>query len=113
MCIECDRQPDLRHDHSVSATHLVTYAHDCAPGIAELAIDGVTPVVQQATSDCCGAVLAEGGTVEAGFSCTACGKPCQRVLSARMAHWTCQCGVIRHQELQPKPDALSLPAGGS
>jgi hypothetical protein len=58
---------------------------------------GRVPVQKKASSACCGATLAEGGTPETGFTCTACGKSTTRVLSDPVAHWTCHCGQKRSQ----------------
>ena len=101
MCVECDRQPGLRHEHSVSKSSEPDFSHNCPGGT----IQGVIPVVRYARSRCCNAVLAEGGIPETGFACTQCGKPAERVHSARTAHWKCACGVIRHQELADKETA--------
>ena len=40
----------------------------------------VTAVKQTASSDCCAAKLRPGAPPD-GYECTACGQPCQRVLS--------------------------------
>ena len=58
---------------------------------------GVIPVHRAARSACCSAVLAEGGNDADGYTCTACGKPTEKVLGDRKAHWTCRCGTRRSQ----------------
>lgn len=60
-------------------------------------VPGVIPVHREARSSCCSAVLAEGGTDEAGYTCTACSQPAAKVLGDRRAHWTCRCGTRRSQ----------------
>lgn len=65
---------------------------------------GLVPVQKKASSACCGAKLAEGGTVEAGFTCTSCGKATTRVLSDPVAHWTCHCGQRRSQVITQATD---------
>ena len=101
MCVECDREPQLRHEHSVTAGHEADLSHACGGGKKR----GMIPVVRYARSSCCGAVLKKGGTPETGFECTQCGKACERTVSARQASWKCPCGTVRHQQL------ADLPAG--
>lgn len=68
--------------------------HDCPEeGIKP----GAIPVIRKASSKCCGAKLAEGGTDEAGHTCSGCSKPTEKVLGPATAHWTCACGVRRSQ----------------
>lgn len=80
----------------------IDVSHGCAAGggVAK----GLVPVQEKASSACCGAVLAEGGTPEAGFTCTACGKATTRVLSDMTAHWTCKCGQRRQQVITRATD---------
>lgn len=79
--------------------------HDCADGDNAGPDGGVVPVHQEARSSCCAAVLAEGGTPETGFSCTACGRACERVLGPHTAHWTCKCGQRRKQVVTVAEDS--------
>lgn len=72
-------------------------SHDCEHGEDAGPAGGVVPVHQAARSSCCGAVLAEGGTDEAGYTCTGCAKPCSKVMGDPTAHWTCLCGTRRSQ----------------
>lgn len=76
--------------------HEVDVSHGCASGGGTA---GVIPVHRSASSHCCAAVLAEGGTPETGFTCTGCGRPCSRVLGPPVAHWTCLCGERRRAQL--------------
>ncbi len=64
--------------------------HHCEHGAKP--VPGAIAVVTQALSSCCGAILAEGGTPEAGWTCTACGQGCERVMGEPAASWTCHCG---------------------
>jgi len=80
---------------------LVNTTHDCEHGGGAT---GVIPVQRKASSSCCGATLAEGGTDEAGHTCTGCGKPCTRVLGQPAAHWTCRCGQRRQQVITDPQD---------
>ena len=73
---------------------VVNTSHGCASGGGAA---GAIPVLQKASSSCCGAVLAEGGTEAAGYACTGCGQPASRVMSDPVAHWTCLCGQRRQQ----------------
>ena len=52
---------------------LIDTSHDCETGGD--AAPGAIPVQRKASSSCCGATLAEGGTDENGHTCTACGQP--------------------------------------
>jgi hypothetical protein len=69
--------------------------HDCEHGGGS--VGGAIAVVQKASSSCCGAKLAEGGTDEAGHTCTGCGQATSKVMGDRIAHWTCPCGDRRQQ----------------
>lgn len=75
--------------------------HDCD---AEGIMPGVIPVHQKASSACCGEVLAEGGTDEAGHACTGCQKTTTKVMGPPTAHWTCGCGQRRSQEITTAVD---------
>jgi hypothetical protein len=81
----------------------IDVSHDCEQG------GGVKPgaiaVQAKASSSCCGAALAEGGTDEAGHTCTSCGKAATKVMGPRTAHWTCTCG-------QPRSQAVTEPQDG-
>jgi hypothetical protein len=79
----------------MSSSYQPSLDHDCEHGGG--AVGGLLAVHQKASSSCCGEILAEGGTPEKGFSCSKCGKKCQRVLGAPTAHWTCPCGERREQ----------------
>lgn len=74
---------------------VIDVSHDCESGGGS--VTDTAPVHQAASSSCCGAVLAEGGTPETGFTCSQCGEPCERVLGEPTAHWTCHCGTRRSQ----------------
>jgi hypothetical protein len=80
----------------------ISVAHDCEGGGD--AVGGVVPVHRKASSSCCGAVLAEGGSDEAGYACTGCSQPCEKVLGPRTAHWTCHCGTRRSQVIAEPVD---------
>lgn len=71
--------------------------HGCGATGVEHIKPGAIPVQRKAASACCGAKLAEGGTDEAGHTCTECAKPTEKVLGPASAHWTCGCGVRRSQ----------------
>lgn len=77
------------------------YTHGCADGGAA---DGVPVAQRKASSQCCGAKLAEGGTDENGHTCTQCGQPAVKVLGPKTAHWTCTCGQRRSQVLTEAVD---------
>jgi hypothetical protein len=84
------------------ATVAIDPTHDCegggdVPG-------GVVAVHEKASSSCCGAVLAEGGNDEAGYTCTGCGQPCEKVMGPPTAHWTCSCGTRRQQVVTQATD---------
>lgn len=77
-------------------------SHGCPSGggVAK----GLVPVQRKASSACCGAVLAEGGSEEAGHTCTGCGNATTRVLAEPVAHWTCHCGQRRSQVVTQATD---------
>ncbi len=83
--------------------YAVSLGHDCEHG------GGITPgaiaVQRKASSSCCGATLAEGGTDAAGHTCTACAQPTSKVLGPKTAHWTCVCGQRRSQAVTEPQDA--------
>jgi hypothetical protein len=81
----------------------VNTAHDCEHGGGTG--PGLIPVQRKASSGCCGAKLAEGGTDGSGHTCTACGKPAAKVMGPRIAHWTCLCGQKRSQVITEPQDA--------
>jgi hypothetical protein len=76
-------------------TITVDPSHDCEDGGGFA--PGLIPVHRKASSACCGAVLAEGGTDESGHTCTRCSQPTAKVLGEPTAHWTCTCGQRRQQ----------------
>lgn len=80
-------------------------SHDCEGGGGVM--PGLIPVQQKASSSCCGAKLAEGGTDEAGHTCTACGQATTRVLGPKTAHWTCTCGQRRSQVITEAHDEVA------
>lgn len=84
------------------ASGVIDVAHDCEDGGD--AAGGAVAVHEKASSSCCGAVLAEGGTPETGFTCTVCGQPCELVLGPPTAHWTCVCGTRRSQVITQVTD---------
>jgi hypothetical protein len=71
--------------------------HGCGASKQEHIKPGAIPVQRKAASACCGEKLAEGGTDEAGHTCTKCAKATEKVLGPAIAHWTCGCGVRRSQ----------------
>lgn len=73
---------------------IVNVTHGCASGGG--AANGLIPVQRKASSACCGAKLDRGPD---GYICKGCGKPCARVMSDPVAHWTCTCGQKRHQQV--------------
>jgi hypothetical protein len=73
----------------------IDVSHDCESGGGVM--PGAIPVQRKASSACCGARLAEGGTDEAGFTCTGCAKPTVRTVGQPVALWTCVCGERRQQ----------------
>lgn len=75
----------------------IDVSHECGASEPEHIKPGAIPVQQKASSSCCGAKLAEGGTDEAGHACTGCQKPTTKVMGPPTAHWTCGCGVRRSQ----------------
>lgn len=90
---------------------IVNISHGCASGggtayVRDGAVlpGGLIPVQAKASSSCCGATLAEGGTDEKGHTCTACGKPATKVMGAKTAHWTCPCGQRRSQVITDPQD---------
>lgn len=85
------------------ATVTIDPGHDCESGGRP--VEGLIPVHQAARSACCGAILAEGGTDEAGHACTGCGKPTTKVMGEPTAHWTCVCGQARSQVVTQPQDA--------
>ena len=85
------------------ATVAIDPSHDCEGGGEP--VKGLIPVHQAARSACCGAVLAEGGTDEAGHTCTECSKPTTKVMGEPTAHWTCVCGQARQQVVTQPQDA--------
>lgn len=84
------------------ASIAIDVSHGCEGGGEP--VDGLVPVHQAARSSCCGEVLAEGGTDEAGYHCTACSQPCQKVMGEPTAHWTCKCGTKRSQVITQPQD---------
>lgn len=79
------------------------FTHDCDSGGAPAR--GLIPVQRKASSACCGAKLAEGGTDEGGHTCTSCQQPAVKVMGQPTAHWTCICGQRRSQVItQPEDD---------
>jgi hypothetical protein len=85
------------------ATVAIDPSHDCDSGGSVK--PGVIPVHQAARSACCGAVLAEGGTDEAGHTCTGCSQPTTKVMGPPTAYWTCVCGQRRSQVVTTAQDA--------
>lgn len=94
-------------------SYLIDTSHDCEHGgvVAYLDRDtgtlkpgGVIPVQAKASSSCCGATLAQGGTDQTGHTCTACGKPTAKVMGPKTAHWTCTCGQRRNQVVTEPQD---------
>lgn len=82
---------------------LPDFTHDCDGG-GEPA-PGLIPVQRKASSSCCGAALAQGGTDESGHTCTACSQPAAKVVGPATAHWTCACGTRRSQVMtEPEDD---------
>ena len=81
---------------------LIDTSHDCETGGD--AAPGAIPVQRKASSSCCGATLAEGGTDETGHTCTACGQPATKVMGPPTAHWTCVCGQRRSQVITDPQD---------
>jgi hypothetical protein len=69
--------------------------HDCDGGGE--AVGGAIGVHQATRSACHGAILAEGGTDETGYTCTGCSQPTTKVMGPPTAHWTCHCGTRRSQ----------------
>lgn len=95
------------------ATALIDTTHDCEHGGVVAHLDpadgalkpgGRIPVQARASSSCCGAILAEGGTDEAGYTCTSCGQPCAKVMGPRTASWHCLCGQPRKQVVTEPQD---------
>lgn len=87
----------------------INTAHDCEHGGGIM--PGLIPVHRKAASACCGAVLAEGGTDEAGHTCTGCSQPADKVLGPPTAHWTCHCGQRRSQVVtEPVDEQPAAPA---
>ena len=93
---------------------MVDTSHDCEhSGVvaklnrdtAKLEPGGRIHVHAKASSSCCSATLAEGGTDEKGYTCTACGKPCTKVMGPKTARWTCLCGQPRQQAVTEPEDA--------
>lgn len=80
--------------------------HGCGATGPEHIKPGSVVAQRKASSACCSATLAEGGTDEAGHTCTGCGKPTERVLGPRTAHWTCGCGVRRSQVINDPVDEV-------
>lgn len=65
-------------------------------------------VHRAARSSCHGAILAEGGTPETGFTCTECNEPCEKVVGPRTAHWICHpCGTRRSQVIAEPVDEVA------
>lgn len=83
----------------------IDVSHGCEGGGD--AVGGTVPVHEAARSSCHGAILAEGGTPETGFSCTECGQPCDRVMGPPTAHWTCHCGTRRSQVITQPIDEVA------
>ena len=81
---------------------LIDTSHDCETGGD--AAPGAIPVQRKASSSCCGATLAEGGTDESGHTCTACQSPTSKVMGPKTAHWTCVCGQRRQQIITDPQD---------
>lgn len=86
------------------AQAVIDVSHDCEHGDDAGPDSGVVAVHQAARSSCCGAVLAEGGTEETGWTCTGCSQPCDRVTGDPIAHWTCKCGTYRTQVITQPSD---------
>jgi hypothetical protein len=84
------------------ASVAIDTSHDCEGG-GRVAGD-LVPVHQKASSACCGAVLAEGGTDEAGHTCTGCSQPTTKVMGPPTAYWTCGCGTVRSQVVTTPTD---------
>ena len=82
--------------------YLVNLDHGCKDGGG--ARPGAIAVQAKASSSCCGATLAEGGTDETGHTCTKCGKPATKVMGPKTAHWTCVCGQRRSQVVTEPQD---------
>lgn len=80
----------------------IDVTHDCEGGGD--AVGGAVAVHQAARSACCGAILAEGGTDEKGYTCTQCGQPTTKVMGDPTAHWTCKCGTVRTQVITKPVD---------
>jgi len=81
-------------------------AHGCEGGGS--VGPGVIPIQQHAASSCCGAVLQEGGTDEAGHTCTGCGKPTGKVMGPPTMYWGCgDCGETRSQVVELPADGVA------
>jgi len=94
-------------------TALPDITHDCEHGGIVACLDretgtlepgGMIAVQAKASSSCCGAKLAEGGTDEKGHTCTGCNKPAAKVMGPRTARWTCLCGQPRQQVITEPQD---------
>jgi hypothetical protein len=88
---------------------VIDVSHDCEHGENAGPTTGAVALHEKAGSSCCGAVLAAGGSDADGYTCTQCGQPCQKVMGALTAHWTCHCGTRRQQVVT---QATDVPAEG-
>lgn len=84
---------------------LIDTSHDCEHGDDAGPVGDAMGLHEAAASSCCGAILAEGGTDEAGYTCTGCSQPCTKVMGPKTAHWTCKCGTRRKQVITQPEDA--------
>jgi hypothetical protein len=83
---------------------VIDVSHDCEHGENAGPATDLVPVHEKAESSCCGAVLAEGGTDETGYTCTQCSQPTAKVMGPPTAHWTCKCGTRRSQVITQPVD---------
>jgi hypothetical protein len=81
---------------------MIDTSHDCGDGAAPTT--GIVAIHTRASSSCCDAILAEGGTDETGYTCAQCAKPCSKVMGSPTAHWTCTCGTRRSQVITQPVD---------
>jgi len=86
------------------ATLAIDVSHGCGDDAASAG--GAVALHAKASSSCCSAILAEGGTDETGYTCTQCSKPCSKVMAPPVAYWTCVCGTRRSQVIAPPADEV-------
>lgn len=82
----------------------IDVSHDCEHGEDAGPVGGAVAVHEKAESNCCQAVLAEGGNDADGYTCTACGRPTTKVMGPPTAHWKCKCGTRRSQVITSAAD---------